>query len=82
MFGIGVRELVVIALIALFWAAMIVLIASVLRWVVSGGVRDATKKTETNAGDQTTRRILDERYTRGRISRDEYEQMRRDIAAD
>ncbi|MDQ4106389.1 MAG: SHOCT domain-containing protein [Actinomycetota bacterium] len=31
------------------------------------------------AGDRSARRLLDERYARGEISRDEYERMRRDI---
>lgn len=81
MFGIGFGEIFVIALIALFWAVVVVLIISMLRWVVSGGVRDAAKKTETNAGG-TDRQILDKRYAGGEIGRDEYERMRRDIETD
>lgn len=34
-----------------------------------------------NAGGDRARRILDERYASGEISRDEYERMRRDIKA-
>lgn len=94
MFGIGFGEIFVIALIALFWAVVVVLIISMLRWVVSGGVRDAAKKTETAAGGtaegtaggtasgQTARQILDKRYAGGDIIREEYERMRRDIEAD
>lgn len=86
MFGIGFGEIVVIALVALFWAVVIVLIISMLRWVVSGGVRDAAKKTETAAGGtasgQTARQILNKRYAGGDIIREEYERMRRSIEAD
>lgn len=89
MFGIGFGEIFVIALIALFWAVVIVLIISMLRWVVSGGVRDAAKKTETaaggaggTAGGQTARQILDKRYAGGDLTREEYERMRRDIETD
>ena len=82
MFGIGAGEIIVIALIALFCAAVIVLIISMLRWVVSGGIRDAAKKTETTAGGQTARQILDKRYAGGDLTREEYERMRRDIEAD
>lgn len=81
MFGIGFGEIVVIALIALFWAVVIVLAISMLRWVVGGGVRDATKTEETTSGRRTARQILDERYASGDLARDEYERMRQDIEA-
>ena len=83
-------EIVVIALIALFGAIAVVLIISMLRWVVSGGVRDTAKKTKTDSsgtkngteGGQTARQILDKRYASGDIAHDEYGRMRQDIEAD
>lgn len=46
-----------------------------------GGVRDAAKDTDITASGRTARRILDERYAGGEISRDEYERMRKNIEA-
>ena len=79
MFGIGVSELVGIFMVSLLYAIPILLIVFAVRWAISGGIRDAAKKTETATGQQTARQILDERYARGEIGRDEYEQVRRDI---
>ena len=67
---------------ALFGVAMIVLPVVVLyliiRRAVSGGFRDAN---ESGVGQhhRTLRDILDERYARGEIGGDEYEQVRRDL---
>lgn len=74
MFGIGFTEIVVNVLV-------IVLFIFAIRWAVGGSVRDAAKDTGITAGGRTARRILDERYARGEISRDEYELMRKDIEA-
>lgn len=72
MFGIGFTEIVVNVLV-------IVLLIFAIRWAVGGGVRDAAKDTDITASGRTARRILDERYAGGEISRDEYELMRKDI---
>jgi putative membrane protein len=50
----------------------------IVRWVVSAGVRDAGTRT-VEQHPSTPREILDERYARGEIGRDEYEQVRRDL---
>jgi putative membrane protein len=67
---------------SLFAVLMIVLPAIVLyliiRRAVSGGVRDATERS-VERYDRTPRDILDERYARGEIGRDEYERVRRDF---
>lgn len=73
MFGIGFTEIVVNVLV-------IVLLVFAIRWAV-GGVRDAAKDTDITASGRTARRILDERYAGGEISRDEYERMRKNIEA-
>ena len=69
MFGIGLGELVILVLFALFWAVVVVLVISMLRWIVGGGQ------------GRNARRILDERYARGELAREDYERMRRDIGA-
>jgi uncharacterized membrane protein len=50
----------------------------IVRWAVSAGVRDAGKRT-VEQYPRTPREILDERYARGEIGRDEYEQVCRDL---
>jgi putative membrane protein len=58
-------------------------IGLVLLWIVLGGlaillVRYLFANSERNNGS-SARDMLDERYARGDISREEYEQMRRDL---
>lgn len=57
----------------LFWVLIIVGIIALLRWLgISGkNVRDESRKTPLE--------ILQERYARGEIEREEYEQKRRDL---
>jgi uncharacterized membrane protein len=61
----------------------------VIKWTVSSALRGVSSTfRETSAGDHTARQILDERYARGRryargkIGREEYEQVGRDIQAE
>jgi len=54
---------------------VIVLIAYVLGWRPQGG----QNIFESNKTRQSPRDILDERYARGEISREEFEQMREDL---
>jgi putative membrane protein len=61
----------------LFWAAIIVGIVFLIRWLVtagSGGQHAATGPSPESALD-----ILKKRYARGEISKQEYEEMRRDL---
>ena len=51
----------------------------VIRWAVSGSIRDAAKREGGDLAHPTARQILDDRYARGEIGGDEYERMRRDI---
>ena len=66
----------------LFGVAMIVLPVIVLyliiRRAVSGGLQDAGERGAEHH-PRTPQAILDERYARGEIGRDEYEQVRRDL---
>lgn len=56
-----------------------------LLWITLGGlaillVRYLFVNSERNSGS-SARDLLDERYARGDISRDEYEQVRRDLGS-
>jgi putative membrane protein len=55
-----------------FWGVIIVGVIALARWLLQGtGRRDAPAKKPLE--------ILQERYARGEIERDEYEQKRRDL---
>ncbi len=57
----------------LFWVLVILGIAALVRWLGTGssGRREAERKTPLE--------IIQERYARGEIKREEYEQKRRDL---
>ncbi len=64
----------------LFFAAPILLAVLFGRWlagVVRDAVRSEVQELGLNAG--TVLEILDERYARGEIGREEYERMRREL---
>ena len=53
-------------------AALVAIVAALVRWSGSaGGAADRSARTARN--------ILDERYARGEIDRDEYQKRKRDI---
>lgn len=57
----------------LFWGLIILGIAVLIKWLIgqsSGG---------SNPREKTALNILQERYARGEIDRDEYEQKKRDL---
>lgn len=56
----------------LFWVLLIVAIVLAVKWLARPG-----PPTETR--EKTARDILDERYARGEIERDEYEQKKSDL---
>jgi putative membrane protein len=60
----------------LIWIVLIVVLVLVLRAVIPPGTRP-----DGGRSDKTAREILDERYARGEIDKDEYEQKRRDLGA-
>ena len=59
----------------LFWALIVVGLVALARWIFSTG--------DSIGGRRAPRPldILKERYARGEINRDQYEQMRRDVTA-
>lgn len=60
-----------------FWAAVIVAIIFFIRWLLTSGYpgRRATSEYESDS----TLDILNKRYARGEMSKQEYEDMRRDM---
>jgi len=54
----------------LFWALIILGIVALAKWVFSAAA---------GSSDKRPLEILKERYARGEITRDQYEQMRRDL---
>lgn len=57
----------------LFWALIILGIVAMVKWLMgtSSGSRSGSSKS--------ARELLDERYARGEIDREEYEQKKRDL---
>jgi putative membrane protein len=58
----------------LFWALVILGIAALIRWLTT---RPSPGK---NSRDKTPLEIVQERYARGEIDREEFEQKKRDLA--
>jgi len=54
----------------LFWALIIVGAVVLFRWI-----------TDQSKGGKTALQILQERYARGELQREEYEQKKRDLTA-
>lgn len=58
----------------IFWGAVVFGVVALIRWVImrSSGSQDGPHRTPQE--------ILQERYVRGEITREQYEQMRKDIS--
>ena len=54
-------------------------IAGVVRNTIHNAIHGMSRSLEV--GGRTAREILDERYARGEIGREEYERIRRDLAS-
>jgi putative membrane protein len=57
----------------LFWGLIILGIVALIRWLLT------QSSPKRRAGDKTALEIVQERYARGEIERDEYEQKMRDL---
>jgi putative membrane protein len=58
----------------LFWALIVLCVVALGKWIFSTGDPAAGRRAGRSLD------ILKERYARGEINRDQYEQMRRDLA--
>ena len=76
-YGVGYVELLI------FGVLPIVVLYLVIKWAVSSALRSISSSfREAFTVSRTAREILDERYARGEIGREEYGRMRRDIQAE
>ena len=57
----------------LWWAFVILVIVAILKWL-SGNLSNTGKDSNNNVSD-----ILKERYVRGEITKEQFEQMKKDI---
>jgi putative membrane protein len=57
----------------LFWVFIIVVTVAAVRWLASGATRDGKSSTQSAVD------ILRERYARGEIDREEFQQRKRDL---
>ena len=57
----------------LFWGLIIFAIVAIVKWISGTSANTGAPPTKT------ARKILDERYARGDIDKEEYEQKKRDI---
>lgn len=59
----------------LFWALVVLGIVALVRWLMTDRAQDRRSLPR----DKTPLEIVQERYARGEIDREEYEQKRRDL---
>ncbi len=59
----------------LFWVLLVAAVAIVIRYVWGTGISSSERRQEKTALD-----ILKERYARGEIEREEFEQKKRDLS--
>jgi putative membrane protein len=67
----------------LFWVLIVLGIVALVRWLLQQSQSGRERGTADKAGDKTRDRtpleIVQERYARGEIDRNEYEQKKRDL---
>jgi len=74
MMGWGIVGWIVPIMMAIFWAAIIIAVIVLIRWAVKSGTIGKGIPKEESALE-----ILQKRYARGEISREEFESMKKDI---
>lgn len=57
----------------LFWVLVVVGIAALIKWLIG------TPRGGDTPPSKTARQVLEERYARGEIDREEFEQKKRDL---
>ena len=68
--------ILVFLLLVPFWIGLIVLAIWLIRWLFTYNQRFSVKN---NLPDQSVREILDTRYARGEITREQYDLMKSDL---
>lgn len=63
----------------LFWALVILGIVALVRWLMQESQARREQDGRALPRDKTPLEIVQERYARGEIDREEYEQKRRDL---
>lgn len=64
-----------------FWGLVIVGGFQLIRWLARGGAGNSAGQHPPGSGGNRALDILNERYARGELDREQYEQMKRDISA-
>ncbi|MEB1083485.1 SHOCT domain-containing protein [Citrobacter portucalensis] len=64
---------------ALFWVLIVLGIVALIRWLMRESQSGPAQDRGMLPRDKTPLEIVQERYARGEIDRDEYEQKRRDL---
>jgi putative membrane protein len=70
--GIGMMIMMFI-----FWALVIVGIVFLIRWLIAAGTHE--QRPATGPGTESALDILNKRYARGEINKQEFEEIRRDL---
>ena len=78
--GLGIFS---ILLIVLFWILVIVFVFRLIRWVAGGSRwhREKWRRWQEMQGHSSALGLLNERYVKGEINKEEYEQKKKDITS-
>ncbi|NMG32631.1 SHOCT domain-containing protein [Aromatoleum evansii] len=63
----------------LFWVLVVLGIVALVRWLLQQSQAGGDRRTEERPRDKTPLELVQERYARGEIDRDEYEQKKLDL---
>ncbi|WP_354675034.1 SHOCT domain-containing protein [Cupriavidus alkaliphilus] len=63
----------------LFWTLVVLAIVALVRWLMRESQATRGQGKQESPRDKTPLEIVQERYARGEIDREEYEQKRRDL---
>ena len=76
-FGLGWGGLGMGLMMLLFWGGLVVLAVLLVRGLFPGSGR---VPTGPSGAEPTARQILDQRYARGEITREQFEQLKQDLS--
>ncbi len=78
-FGMGFG-LIGLLFMVLFWGGLILLAVLVVRALFPSVSRDSSKDMLSKKSTSSPKEILDQRYARGELTREQYETMKEDLA--